>query len=157
MDWIVVLRWLHVIGATVLLGTGAGIAFFMLMAQRTGRADLVAHVARSVVVADFVFTTSAVIAQPVTGVLLALLLGWKLTEGWLFLSIALYVVTGLCWLPVVAIQMRIRRLAEAAALTGAPLPEEERRLFRVWMILGVPAFLAVVAIIWLMLDRPVIG
>lgn len=157
MDWIVLLRWLHVIGATVLLGTGAGIAFFMLMAQRTGRADLVAHVARTVVVADFVFTTSAVIAQPVTGLFLAHLVGWKLTEGWLLLSIALYVVTGLCWLPVVAIQMRIRRLAEAAARAGAPLPEEERRLFRIWMILGVPAFLAVLAIIWLMLERPVIG
>lgn len=157
MDWIVLLRWLHVIGATVLLGTGAGIAFFMLMAQRTGRADLVAHVARTVVVADFAFTTSAVIAQPVTGLFLAHLVGWKLTEGWLLLSIALYVVTGLCWLPVVAIQMRIRRLAEAAARAGAPLPEEERRLFRIWMILGVPAFLAVLAIIWLMLERPVIG
>lgn len=157
MDWIVLLRWLHVIGATVLLGTGAGIAFFMLMAQRTGRADLVAHVARTVVVADYVFTTSAVIAQPVTGLFLAHLVGWKLTEGWLLLSIALYVVTGLCWLPVVAIQMRIRRLAEAAARAGAPLPEEERRLFRIWMILGVPAFLAVLAIIWLMLERPVIG
>lgn len=157
MDWIVVLRWLHVIGATVLLGMGAGIAFFMLMAQRTGRADLVAHVARTVVVADFVFTASAVVVQPVTGLLLAHLIGWKLTEGWLLLSIVLYVVTGLCWLPVVAIQMRIRRLAEAAAQAGAPLPEEERRLFRVWMILGVPAFLAVLAIIWLMLERPVIG
>ena len=66
MDWIAVLRWLHVIGATVLLGTGAGIAFFMLMAQRTGRAEIVAHVARTVVVADFLFTATAVIAQPVT-------------------------------------------------------------------------------------------
>ena len=35
MNTIFMLRWLHVIGATVLLGTGAGIAFFMVMAHRT--------------------------------------------------------------------------------------------------------------------------
>ena len=157
MDWIAVLRWLHVIGATVLLGTGAGIAFFMLMAQRTGRAEIVAHVARTVVVADFLFTATAVIAQPVTGVLLAHLLGWSLTDGWLLLSIALYVVTGLCWLPVVWIQMRIQRVAQVAADAGQPLPAEEARLFKIWMLLGVPAFASVLAIIWLMLNRPVIG
>ena len=157
MDWIAVLRWLHVIGATVLLGTGAGIAFFMLMAQRTGRAEIVAHVARTVVVADFLFTATAVIAQPVTGVLLAHLLGWSLTDGWLLLSIALYVVTGLCWLPVVWIQMRIQRVAQVAADAGQPLPAEQARLFKIWMLFGVPAFASVLAIIWLMLNRPVIG
>ena len=147
MDWIAVLRWLHVIGATVLLGTGAGIAFFML----------IAHVARTVVVADFLFTATAVIAQPVTGVLLAHLLGWSLTDGWLLLSIALYVVTGLCWLPVVWIQMRIQRVAQVAADAGQPLPAEQARLFKIWMLFGVPAFASVLAIIWLMLNRPVIG
>jgi uncharacterized membrane protein len=157
MDWVAVLRWLHVIGATVLLGTGAGIAFFMVMAQRTGRAEIVAHVARTVVVADFLFTATAVVAQPLTGVLLAHLVGWNLTEGWLVLSMALYVVTGICWLPVVWIQMRIQRLAQVAADAGAPLPPEEARLFRIWMLLGLPAFAAVLAIIWLMLTRPVIG
>ena len=157
MDWIAVLRWLHVIGATVLLGTGAGIAFFMVMAQRSGRADIVAHVARTVVVADFLFTATAVIAQPVTGVLLAHLLGWSLTDGWLLLSIALYVVTGLCWLPVVWIQMRIQRVAQVAADAGQPLPAEQARLFKIWMLFGVPAFASVLAIIWLMLNRPVIG
>ena len=157
MDWIAVLRWLHVIGATVLLGTVAGIAFFMVMAQRSGRAEIVAHVARTVVVADFLFTATAVIAQPVTGVLLAHLLGWSLTDGWLLLSIALYVVTGLCWLPVVWIQMRIQRVAQVAADAGQPLPAEQARLFKIWMLFGVPAFASVLAIIWLMLNRPVIG
>jgi uncharacterized membrane protein len=157
MEWVVLLRWLHVLGATVLLGTGAGIAFFMIMAQRTGRPDLVAHVARTVVVADFLFTASAVVAQPITGVLLARALGWDLSAVWLLLSIALYVVTGLFWLPVVWIQMRIRRLAEAAAVAGLPLPAEERRLFTIWMLCGVPAFVSVLAIIWLMLAKPVIG
>jgi uncharacterized membrane protein len=151
------LRWLHVIGATVLLGTGAGIAFFMLMAQRTGRADLVAHVAGTVVVADTIFTASAVVVQPLTGALLAWQIGWSLTEGWIALSLGLYVLIGLFWLPVVWIQLRIRDLAREAAETGAPLPVEERRLFRIWFACGCPAFAAVLAILWLMVSRPAIS
>ncbi|HEX4710104.1 DUF2269 domain-containing protein [Phenylobacterium sp.] len=154
MEWLAVLRWLHVVGATVLLGTGAGIAFFMVMAQRTGRAELVAHVAETVVVADIVFTATAVVAQPITGALLARASGWSLTEGWIALSLALYVVTGLFWLPVVAIQIRLRNLARAAQGRGESLPEESHRLFRVWVALGFPAFAAVLGIFWLMLARP---
>lgn len=152
--WAELLRWAHVIGATVLLGTGAGIAFFMLMAQRTKNARLVAHVAGTVVLADFVFTASAVVVQPLTGVLLAREIGWSLTEGWILLSLGLYVLTGLCWLPVVWLQMRIRDLACDAAARGAELPEEEMRLFRIWFVLGFPAFAAVLAIFWLMVTRP---
>lgn len=154
MDWIALLRWVHVIGATVLLGTGAGIAFFMAMAQRTRDPALIAHVAGTVVVADFLFTTSAVVVQPLSGALLVVLQGRSLNEFWLLASIVLYVATGLFWLPVVWIQMRIKQLAEAAAASSSPLPAEEERLFRVWMLLGVPAFASVLAIVWLMLAKP---
>src|SRR3712207_4572350 len=149
-----VLRWLHVIGATILFGTGAGIAFFMLMAHRAHQPALVAHVAGTGVVADLVFTTTAVIAQPLTGLGLAYLVGWPLTEGWLLLSIGLYVLTGLFWLPVVWIQLRMRDLARAAADEGRPLPERYDRLFRIWFACWVPAFLAVLAIVWLMIAKP---
>ncbi|MGX7872530.1 DUF2269 family protein [Mesorhizobium sp. ORM6] len=152
--WADILRWAHVIGATVLFGTGAGIAFFMLVAQRTGRADLVAHVAGTVVVADTIFTTTAVIVQPITGALLARAVGWPLSEGWIVLSLLLYVVTGLFWLPVVWIQIRIRNLARQAAIENAPLPDEEKFLFRIWFACGFPAFAAVLAILWLMVTRP---
>jgi len=155
--WVDLLRWLHIIGATVLFGTGAGIAFFMLMAQRTGRADIVAHVAGTVVIADTIFTATAVIVQPVTGVLLAQAIGWPLSEGWIVLSLLLYVVTGLFWLPVVWIQIRIRNLARQAASENAPLPAEEKRLFRIWFACGFPAFAAVLAILWLMVTRPEIA
>ncbi|MBZ9705555.1 DUF2269 domain-containing protein [Mesorhizobium sp. ESP7-2] len=155
--WVDTLRWLHVIGATVLFGTGAGIAFFMLMAQRTGRADLVAHVAGTVVLADAIFTAMAVVVQPITGLLLAQAIGWPLSEGWIVLSLLLYVVTGLFWLPVVWIQIRIRNLAQQAATENAPLPAAEKRLFRTWFICGFPAFAAVLAILWLMVTRPEIG
>lgn len=154
MDLLDILRWLHVIGAAVLLGTGAGIAFFMLMAHRTGQPALIAHVAGTVVVADLLFTATAVVAQPLTGLGLALLVGWPLTEGWLLVSLGLYVLTGLFWLPVVWIQLRMRDLARVAAREGLPLPGEYHRLFRIWFACGIPAFLAVLAIIWLMLAKP---
>jgi uncharacterized membrane protein len=156
MTWLLVLRWLHVLGATVLLGTGAGIAFFMVMARRTGRPDLIAHVAQTVVVADLLFTATAVVAQPITGALLAHALGWSLSEGWIVWALSLYVLTGLFWLPVVAIQLRLRDLARGAADGGGELPEAFHRLYRVWFALGVPAFAAVLAIVWLMVARPAI-
>ena len=149
-----VLKFLHVIGATVLLGTGAGIAFFMLLAHRTGDIALIAGVARIVVIADFVFTTTAVILQPITGVLLARTVGYDLGEGWIVASIALYVFTGLFWLPVVWMQARMRNLARAAVAGGAPLPAEYHRLFRLWFAFGFPAFAAVLLIFWLMITRP---
>ena len=149
-----VIRWLHVIGAAVLLGTGAGIAFFMLMAHRSRDVAVIAGVARIVVIADFVFTATAVVLQPVTGVLLASALGWPVLEGWIALSILLYLFTGAFWLPVVWMQMRMRALAEAARRSGTALPRAYHRLFRLWFAFGFPAFLAVLAIFWLMVARP---
>ncbi len=148
------LKYLHIIGATVLLGTGAGIAFFMLLAHRTGEAAVVAAVARIVVIADFVFTATAVIAQPVTGVLLTWTIGYSLSDGWIVLSVLLYLLTGAFWLPVVGMQMRMRDLAAAAAREGRPLPQGYHCLFRLWFAFGFPAFGAVLAIFWLMIARP---
>jgi uncharacterized membrane protein len=153
----VVLKFLHVIGATVLLGTGAGIAFFMLMAHRTGEVRVIAAVARIVVIADVLFTATAVVVQPVTGMLLARTVGYRLTEGWIALSMALYVWTGLWWLPVVWMQTKMRRLADAAVLAGGALPSSYHRLFRLWFAFGFPAFAAVLAIFWLMIARPPFG
>ena len=152
-----VLRFAHIIGAAVLLGTGAGIAFFMLMAHRTRDALVIAGVARIVVIADFVFTATAVLLQPVTGVLLANLAGYPILDGWIGLSIILYIVTGVFWLPVVWIQMRMRDLAAAAMRAGTPLPPEYHRCFRIWFAFGFPAFSAVVGIFWLMTAKPAIS
>ena len=154
MTTLLVLRWLHILGAAVLLGTGAGIAFFMFMAHRTKNAALIAHTARIVVLADYLFTASAVVLQPITGLLLARELGWPLSQGWLLLSLVLYVITGLCWLPVVAIQRRMRDLAHAAAEHGQPLPDRYHQLYRCWFLLGIPAFISVLAIVWLMIAKP---
>ncbi|WP_028034476.1 DUF2269 domain-containing protein [Chelativorans sp. J32] len=148
------LKFLHVIGASVLLGTGAGIAFFMLLAHRTGNATVIAGTARIVVIADFLFTATAVVAQPVTGVALIWIVGYPFGEHWIILSILLYLVTGAFWLPVVWMQMEMRRLATKAASEGAPLPKRYHQLFRLWFAFGFPAFAAVLGIFWLMIARP---
>ena len=147
-------RLAHVIGATVLFGTGAGIAFFMVMAHRTRDAAVVAQVASTVVIADAVFTATAVVLQPLTGAWLAHGLGWSLGEGWIVLSLALYLVTGVFWLPVVFIQLRMRDLARRAAADGTALPQAYHRLYRIWFACGFPAFFAVIVIFWLMLVKP---
>lgn len=154
MEWEPILRLAHVIGAAVLLGTGAGIAFFMVMAHRTQKPALIAHVAGTVVIADTLFTATAVMLQPVSGTLLAREIGWSLTEGWILLSLALYVLTGLFWLPVVAIQIRLRNFARVAAANDEPLPPAYFRLYRIWFACGFPAFVSVIGIFWLMLTKP---
>lgn len=149
-------KYLHVIGATIIFGTGIGTAFQMLMAHWRGDPKGIALVSRNVVIADWVFTTPAVIAQPITGFALIYLVGYSLGEGWIVLTLILYVFTGLCWLPVVWIQIRLRELAEQAVAAGEPLPPAYYRLFRWWFILGWPAFGAILVIFHLMIQRPVI-
>ena len=148
------LRLVHILSGAVLFGTGAGIAFFMLMADRTKSARTVADVARIVVIADFVFTASAVVVQPISGAALAWHLGFSLKEGWIALSIALYLVAGAFWLPVVWMQMRMRDLSAEAAAKGAPLPALYHRFFWWWFAFGLPAFAAVLGIFWLMIAKP---
>lgn len=155
MEYIEWLRWAHVLGACVLIGTGAGIAFFMLMAHRTRDAAVIAHVAGTVVIADFLFTATAVIVQPITGVLLANAFGWPLTSKWILWSVGLYLFIGACWLPVVWMQKQMRDLARIAAESGEPLPPRYFALYRWWFALGWPAFGAIVVIVALMIVRPV--
>ena len=154
IEYLSFLRWLHVVGAAVLLGTGAGIAFFMVMAHRTREPLVIAHTASVVVIADWVFTASAVVIQPLTGALLILEVGWPWSQFWIVASLALYAVTGACWLPVVWMQTQMRNLARRAAAAGEPLPEKYYRLYRRWIALGFPAFFSVLIIIWLMLHKP---
>lgn len=146
-------KYLHVVGAAVLLGTGAGIAFLMLMAHLGGKTAVIAGVARIVVLADFLFTATAVVLQPVTGAVLAHLAGYSLWEPWLLWSNVLYVLTGAFWLPVVWMQLKMRDLAEAAVMRGVPLPRTYYRFFWTWFAFGFPAFAAVAVIFWLMISK----
>jgi uncharacterized membrane protein len=151
-----ILKYLHVLGAIVILGTGAGIAFFMLMADRSRDAAFIARTAGVVVLADVVFTATAIAAQPVSGYLLLRQTGGALTESWIVASLALYAIAGGFWLPVVWMQIRMRDLARAAVAAAAPLPPAYHRLFRLWFAFGFPGFGAVMLILWLMLAKPVL-
>ena len=148
------LRMLHLIGATVLLGTGGGIAFFMWMAHRSGDVRVIAGVARLVVIADAIFTAPAVVLQLASGWWLASLTQRPLTTGWLMLAIGLFVFVGACWLPVVWLQMHARNLARAALAASTPLPPAYHRSMRWWFALGWPAFIAVLVIVFLMVTKP---
>jgi uncharacterized membrane protein len=148
------LKLAHIIGAAVLFGTGIGIAFFMLMAHRSRNVAAIAPTATIVVIADAVFTATAVVLQPITGVALAHVAGYSLFDSWIVVSVALYLFVGLCWLPVLMFQKRMRDLAIAALHSAGPLPADYDRYFRYWFILGWPAFAAMIAIFWLMITRP---
>jgi uncharacterized membrane protein len=153
-SWYLAIKWLHIISSTALFGTGAGIAFFFLRAQRTGDARIIAAVGRDVVLADRVFTTTAVVLQPVTGIALALFAGYPLSTRWLVVSMVLYVLIGCCWLPVVWLQIRMRDLAIDAANHSVPLPLLYQLYFRRWFALGWPAFIGVLVIFYLMVAKP---
>jgi uncharacterized membrane protein len=154
MDPYLTAKWLHILSSTVLFGTGMGTAFQMVWAMRTGRVETVHSVASGVVIADWLFTTPAGLVQPLTGIWLAHLAGWPLTAPWLLLTYALYGLALICWLPVVHLQIRIRDLAGEALTKGQPLPDQARRLYRIWFALGWPAFAALVGVFWLMVSKP---
>jgi len=149
-----VIKYLHVLGAIVILGTGAGIAFFMLMAHLSKNADFIARTGAVVVIADTIFTLSAVIAQPITGMELMIVQSISVREHWILAALALYVLAGLFWIPVVFMQVEMRDLARAAADKGEPLPARYFVLFRRWFIFGIPGFGSVMTILWLMIAKP---
>jgi uncharacterized membrane protein len=149
-----IVKYLHVLGAIVILGTGTGIAFFMLMAHRSGDPAFIARTATTVVIADMLFTLTAVVLQPVSGGLLMMLSVTTLAERWLVTSLGLYAVAGLFWVPVIFMQIEMRNLAQMAASRNQPLPPRYFALFRRWFLFGIPGFGSVMIILWLMIAKP---
>lgn len=149
------LKWIHVLSSTLLFGTGIGSAYYMLFASLSRDVRAVWVVVRYVVLADWIFTTTAIIVQPVTGLWMAYLLGLPLTTPWVAWSIALYFVAGACWLPVVWLQLKMRDMAREAVTEDQPLPALYGRYLRIWVALGIPAFAALVVVFYLMVAKPV--
>jgi len=148
------LKWVHILSSTVLFGTGLGTAFHMWFAHLRGDVATVAVVTGNVVLADWLFTMTAGIVQPVTGVLLAVEAGHDLTASWLVVTYMLYVLAALCWFPVVLLQIRVRDIARQSAAEGSTLPAGYRRYMRIWFALGWPAFLSLIGIFYLMVAKP---
>lgn len=153
MDYVVV-KWLHIVSSTLLFGTGIGSAWYMLFATLSRDVRAVAVVTKNVVTADWLFTATTAVLQPATGFYMIHLAGYPLHSRWIMWSIALYILAGACWLPVVWLQIRMRDLAAQAVRADTPLPAQYWRYFKIWVALGVPAFAAFIAIFWLMVAKP---
>jgi uncharacterized membrane protein len=153
-DPLVWITWVHVLSAMLLFGTGLGTAFHMWMAHMSGDVRAIAVVTRNVVLADWLFTSVAGIIQPISGLILVFHKGWSPFESWLIMTYALYALIAACWVPVVVIQMRVRDITERTANRGAVLPDEYFTLMQRWLQLGVPAFLSMLAIVFLMIAKP---
>lgn len=149
-------KWVHVLSATLLFGTGLGTAFHMYMTHRRGNVVAIAATLRNTTLADWLFIATSGIIQPVSGLLLAQLAGYNHTDSWLVLTYVLYAITAACWIKVVALQYRLRALAETAAATGSTLPPAYFAAMRLWCFLGWPAFVSLVIIFALMVIRPVL-
>jgi uncharacterized membrane protein len=145
---------LHIISATIVFGTGIGTANFMFFGHRSGIPQERAFAARMTVKADFLFTLPSAVIQPVSGAWLVWQTAIPWYDEWLLFTYALYVLSGACWVPVVVIQMRMKTMLEAQ-LRGERFNEASyNRLFRLWFILGWPAFSSVIVIFWLMVTKP---
>lgn len=153
MNSYLVLKYLHVLSAAVLLGTGAGIAYFLFTAHRSRNLEALRVVARHVILADWLFTATAVVVQPATGIAMMLWAGWSFTSAWFVGTVALYLAVGACWIPVVLLQYRIARLARDAP-TYEALGRDYRRAMRWWVALGVPAFAMVLVLYAMMIFKP---
>lgn len=153
MEYLIV-KWLHIVSSTLLFGTGIGSAFYMLFASLSRDVRAIAVVSRHVVRADWLFTATTVVFQPLSGFYMIHLAGYPLTSTWIVWSIALYLVAGACWLPVVWLQMRMRDMAQASARDNLALPALYWRYLRIWTALGVPAFFALIIVFYLMTAKP---
>jgi uncharacterized membrane protein len=153
MDYVVV-KWIHILSSTVLFGTGLGSAFYLFTANRAGDVANIYFATRQVVIADWLFTSPAIVVQFATGLLLMHLTGYSFAAAWIRWGVALFFFAGLCWLPVVWLQIRMRAIAKAALQSATPLPPSYWRLDRWWIAAGALAFPAVVTIFYLMVAKP---
>ena len=155
MSSYLVIKVIHIISSTILFGTGLGIAFFMLRSHFTDDIKIKYYLAKTTVLADLLFTTPAVIIQPLTGAWLIWKLGYPWDSTWLLITYCLYILAGACWLPVVWIQIELRNILKQSIDENTPIPERYFKLFKLWFILGWPAFISLVIIFYLMVSKPI--
>ncbi len=154
MNEYLLVKWIHILSATLLFGTGLGSAFYKWLTDRSGDLHAIAVTNRLVVIADWLITTPTVLIQPVSGLWLLHLMDIPLNQGWVILTIILYAIAGICWLPVVWLQIRMRNMAQQACQRNLKLGEQYQHLADIWFILGIPAFTAMVVIYFLMVFKP---
>jgi uncharacterized membrane protein len=151
------IKWLHIISATILFGTGLGSAFYKFITDKTNNIPAIAITNKNVVLADWIFTTPSIIMQPITGYLLISNSGYNLNNSWVFYSIILYLIAGLCWLPVVFLQIEMRNLSLTALKYNTTLPDKYWSYKKMWFYLGVPAFFSILGVFYLMTNKPILN
>lgn len=154
MDLYNIIKTLHILSSTILFGTGIGIAFFMFRSWSADSIHEKLYATRNTVFADYLFTFPAAILQPISGIALIHIAGFDWTAYWLVATYIIYIVAGLCWLPVVWIQIQLKNMCIAAYENKTDLPEKYNTLFKVWFLLGWPAFIGLVAVFYLMVAKP---
>jgi len=151
------IKWIHLISATLLFGTGLGSAFYKWSADRSNNLQAIAHTNRIVVLADWIFTAPTVIIQPLSGIWLAHIMGYSLNDSWIISTYVFYFIAGSCWLPVVWLQIKMRNLSQLALENNTDLDDIYHRYKQRWFRLGMPAFASMVIIYYLMIAKPVIN
>ena len=154
MDYLIV-KWIHILSSTLLFGTGVGTAYYLICTIRTRDPFLIASVGKYVIAADWMFTATTMVIQPVTGFYLIYLADIPLASRWVMWSLGLYLLAAGCWLPVVWLQIKLQRLAAAASESKRDLPDIFWRYFWLWFALGIPAFIALVIVFYLMVAKPI--
>lgn len=153
MEYYLILKLIHILAAVVVTGTGAGIAFFMFMANRSNNPQVIYITTKHVILGDWIFTTPAVITQIITGILLMNMQGYSFSAPWFYWVVGLFSLIGICWLPVLRIQYKLRELAKISVDSNQVTPEF-KSLMKTWTLLGIPAFTAIIGIFWLMVFKP---
>lgn len=154
MDLYIAVKTLHILSSAILFGTGIGIAFFMFRSCFTNNIHEKLYAARNTVVADYLFTFPAAVIQPVSGAALVLIAGFDWASTWLIATYVIYIIAGACWLPVVWIQIQLKNMCKEAAENDTELPQRYYTLFKIWFLLGWPAFLGLMVIFYLMVAKP---
>lgn len=146
-------KFIHILSATLLFGTGIGSAFYMLMTYRSGNMHAMAETNRLVVIADYIFTSPMVVIQLVTGLYLLNYLGLEWTSPWSLSVLGLYAFVGACWIPVVWLQIELRDRAKQLQQPDV----HYRKRMKIWMTLGFLAFPAVIVLYAFMVYKPFWG
>lgn len=154
MDNYLLIKFIHILSGTVLAGTGIGIAYFMFMVNRSDNIQAIAVTVRNVVLADWIFTTPAIIIQLITGIWLMKLLHYSFSSAWFIAVTGLFMLIGCCWIPVVFIQYKLKEIAERQQAGNIQFDGQYKKLMKLWISLGLPAFAAILIIFWLMVVKP---
>jgi len=154
MDLYSIIKVTHIISATILFGTGMGTAFFMFRSLSSDNIYEKIYAARNTVLADYIFTLPAGFIQPITGIWLIWYIGYSPTELWLMATYSLYILALGCWIPDVWIQIKLKNMLIIAEKNKTPIPNNYKRLFKIWFTLGWPAFISLIIIFYLMVTKP---